>query len=122
MDPPSQGFKKKDDREEHATSPTPRGFCGNRDRIGGAYSCGGYNPDFLGPPNPIEQLVAALRDAGLNTNPKCRRRYGPDPDPDSDSDGESRPRVRIPPPIFKGLPGERPDTHLLPTEYWMEAM
>ena len=25
-------------------------------------------------------------------------------------------------PIFKGLPGERPDTHLLATEDWMEAM
>ena len=26
------------------------------------------------------------------------------------------------PPIFKGLPGKRPDAHLLATEDWMEAM
>ena len=26
------------------------------------------------------------------------------------------------PPIFKGLPGERPDAYLLATEDWMEAM
>ena len=42
--------------------------------------------------------------------------------PDSDLDDESRPRVKIPPPIFKELPGERPDAHLLATEDWMEAM
>ena len=104
---------KKDDREEHTTSPPPRGFRSNRDWTGGAYSHGGYGPDFMGPPNPIDQLVATLHDAGLNTNPKCWKCHGLDPDSDSDSDGESRPRVRIPPPIFKGLPGERPDAHLL---------
>ena len=85
-------------------------------------SCGGYDPDFLGPPNPIDQLVVALHDAGLNTNPKCQKCHGLDPDSDSDSDDRSRPKVRITPPIFKGLPGERPDTHLLATEDWMEAM
>ena len=67
-------------------------------------------------------MVAALCNAGLNTNPKCWKHYGLDPDSDSDSDGETRPRVKIPPPIFKGLPGERPDVHLLATEDWMEAM
>ena len=67
-------------------------------------------------------MVAALCDAGLNTKPKCRKRHGLDPDSDSNSDDESRPKVRIPPPIFKGLPGERPDAHLLATEDWMEAM
>ena len=86
------------------------------------YSHGGYNPDFLGPPNPIDQLVAVLHDAGLKTNPKCQKHHGLDPDSDSDSDDESRPRVRIPPPIFKGLPGERLDAHLLAAEDWMEAM
>ena len=30
--------------------------------------------------------------------------------------------MKIPPPIFKGLPGERPDTHIYATEDWMEAM
>ena len=89
---------------------------------GGMYSHRGYNPDFLGPPNPIDQLVAALHNAGLNTNPKCQKHHGLDPDSNSDSDGETRPRVKIPPPIFKGLPGERPDAHLLATEDWMQAM
>ena len=84
-------------------------------------SHGGYDPDFLGPPNPIDQLVAALPDAGLNTDPRCQRRHGLDPDQDSDDDGR-RPRIKIPPPIFKGSPGERPDAHLLATEDWMEAM
>ena len=73
-------------------------------------------------PNPIDQLVAALHNASLKTNPECRKPHGLDPDSDSDSDDESRPRVRIPPSIFKGLPGERPDMHLLATEDWMEAM
>ena len=73
-------------------------------------------------PNPIDQLVAALCNAGLNTNPKHWKHHGLDPDSDSDSDDGSRARVRISPPIFKGLPGERPDTHLLATEDWMEAM
>ena len=67
-------------------------------------------------------MVAALHDDGLNTNPKWQKHHGLDPVSDSDSDDESRPRVRIPPPIFKGLPGERPDVYLLATEDWMEAM
>ena len=67
-------------------------------------------------------MVAALHDAGLNTNPKCQKHHGLNPDSDSDSEDGSRPRVRIPPSIFKGLPGERPDAHLLATEDWMEAM
>ena len=66
-------------------------------------------------------MVAALHDAGLNTNLRHQRKHGLDPDSDSKEDG-SRPRVRIPPPIFKGLPGERPDAHLLAAEDWMEAM
>ena len=84
-------------------------------------SHGDYNPNFLRPPNPIDQLVAALHDAGLNTNPKCRKHHGCDPDSDSDDD-EREPIVKIPPPIFKGLPGKRPNAHLLATEDWMEAM
>ena len=83
---------------------------------------GGYNPDFLAPPNPIDQLIAALHDAGLSTNSKCQKCHGLDPDSDSNSDGETRPRVKIPPPIFKGLPGERPHAHLLAIKDWMEAM
>ena len=35
---------------------------------------------------------------------------------------DRRPKVKIQPPVFKGLPGERPDAHLLATADWMEAM
>ena len=49
--PPAKGSGR-DDREERITSPPPGGYCGDRDQTGGAYSCGGYNPDFLGPPTP----------------------------------------------------------------------
>ena len=31
------------------------------------------------------------------------------------------PRVKIPPPIFKGLPGERPEAHLLRANDWMDT-
>ena len=72
-------------------------------------------------PSPIDQLVAALRDAGFNTNPRHRRHQGLDPDSDSDDDGR-KPKVKIPPPIFKGSPGERPDAHLLAAADLMEAM
>ena len=62
-----------------------------------------------------------MHNAGFNTNPRCQRHHGLDPDPESNDDGR-RPKVKIPPPIFKGLPGERPDAHLLATADWMEAM
>ena len=74
--PPPPTGSGKDGRGEQKTSPTLKGHHGDRDRssgAGGACSCGGYDPDFLGPPSPIDQLVAALHDAGLNTNPKCQR-------------------------------------------------
>ena len=31
------------------------------------------------------------------------------------------PRVKIPPPIFKGLPGERPEAHLMRANNWMDT-
>ena len=46
----------------------------------------------------------------------------PDPDLNPDSDDDDTARVKIPPPIFKGIPGERPDAHIYATEDWMEAM
>ena len=45
----------------------------------------------------------------------------PDPDLNPDSDDDDTPRVKIPPPIFKGLPGERPDAHIYATEDWMDG-
>ena len=123
-DPVPPRGAERDDRGEHRTSPTPTGQHNDRNPgsgAGGVHPHGGYIPDPPGPPNPIDQLVAALCDAGLSTNPRRQRHHGLDPDPDSDDDG-SRPRVRIPPTIFKGLPGERPDAHLLAAADWMEAM
>ena len=82
----------------------------------------------------IDQLVAALHEAFMEGSPqhsskKKRKarpfgRIGTDDDVDTDSEDEEdvKPQVKIPPPIFKGLPGERPDAHLLATEDWMEAM
>ena len=46
---------------------------------------------------------------------------GPDDLPDNLSDDEE-PKVKIHPPIFKGIPGERPDAHIYAAEDWMEAM
>ena len=68
-------------------------------------------------PGPIDELIAALHEASLNlAHPRC---HGLDPFPNED---RRRPKVKIPPPVFKGLPGERPDAHLLATSDWMEAM
>ena len=65
-------------------------------------------------PNPIHELIAALREATLGLlHPGC---HGLDPPPDN------RPRVKIQPPVFKGISGERPDAHLLAAEDWMIAM
>ena len=70
----------------------------------------------LGPPGPtparaalLAQLVAAMQAtvAGLPAP-------GPGPAPPP-------PRVKISPPIFKGLPGERPEAHLLRANDWMDT-
>ena len=56
-------------------------------------------------PGPIDELIEALHKATLGpVGPRC---HGLDPLPDL------RPRVKIQPPVFKGIPGERPDAHLL---------
>ena len=68
-------------------------------------------------PGPIDKLIAALREATLN--PVRPRHHGLNPFPDED---RGKPKVKIPPPVFKGLPGERPDAHLLAASDWMEAM
>ena len=39
-----------------------------------------------------------------------------------DDEEDDTPQVKIPPPIFKGIPGEQPDVHLLAAQDWMEAM
>ena len=68
-------------------------------------------------PGPIDELIAALHEASLN--PVHPRHHGLNPFPDED---RRRPKVKIQPPVFKGLPGERPDAHLLAASDWMEAM
>ena len=84
----------------------------------------------------LGHLVDALCDAGLQANPTHCHRFQqaarwhaqganlPDPyqNPDSDLDDDDQPQVKITPPIFKGLPGERPDAHIYAAEDWMEAM
>ena len=73
-----------------------------------------------GPPGPLgptptgaallAQMVATMQAAaaGIPTS-------GPgDPAPPP-------PRVKLPPPIFKGTPGERPEAHLLRTNDWMDT-
>ena len=99
----------------------------------------GHHPLDPLPPNLMDllgNLVNALHDAGLQANPGCRHRFQqvlrrhaqgdilPDPNfnPNPDSDDDDTPWVKIPPPIFKGLPGERPDAHIYAAEDWMEAM
>ena len=68
-------------------------------------------------PGPIDELIATLCKATLGSvHPRC---HGLDPLPDED---RRRPKVKIQPPVFKGLPGERHDAHLLATSDWMEAM
>ena len=71
---------------------------------------------LAGPPGPppagatlLAQLVAAMQAAvtGLLAP-------GPGPAP-------APPRVKISPPIFKGLPGERPEAHLLRANDWMDT-
>ena len=72
-------------------------------------------PPPPGPPGPVGpvglavQLVAAMQAAvaGLPAS-------GPGPAPPP-------PRVKISPPIFKGLPGERPEAHLLRANDWMDT-
>ena len=68
----------------------------------------------LGPPAPpparaalLAQLVAAMQAAAAGLP-------GPGPAPPP-------PRVKISPPIFKGLPGERPEAHLLRANDWMDT-
>ena len=82
----------------------------------------------------LGNLVDALCDASLQTNPGCRHRFQqalrrctqgcilPDPNFNPESDDDDTPQVKIPPSIFKGLPGERPDAHIYAAEDWMKAM
>ena len=57
-------------------------------------------------PNLLAQLVQAMQLAAAALPPP-----GPG----------APPRVKIPPPIFKGLPGERPEAHLMRANDWMDT-
>ena len=70
-----------------------------------------------GPPGPLPagaallaQLVAAIQAATAGI--PAPGPGGPTPPP---------PRVKLAPPIFKGLPGERPEAHLLRANDWMDT-
>ena len=101
-DPVPPRLVEKEDRGEWRTSPAHNGKCGDGNPTSGAGACphGGYPPNPLEPPSPIDQLVAALCDAGFNTNSRHQRCHGLDPDPNSDDDGR-KPKVKIPPPVLK---------------------
>ena len=61
------------DGDDRGTSPPPQGSRGVRGASASGCRCGsigGYAPDLSGPYYVIEQLVAALQDAGLNANTK----------------------------------------------------
>ena len=73
-------------------------------------------PGLVGPAGPphagaalLAQLVAAMQAAATGLPAP-----GPGPAP-------LPPRVKISPPIFKGLPGERPEAHLLRANDWMDT-
>ena len=57
----------------------------------------------------LAQLVAAMQTAAAGL-------LAPGPGP-----ALPPPRVKISPPIFKGLPGERPEAHLLRANDWMDT-
>ena len=95
------------------------GKCGDGNPAGGAgaHPCRECPPHPPASPSPIEELKAAMHKTSLN--PVRPGHHGPDTFPNED---RRKPKVKIPPPIFKGLPGERPDAHLLAAADWMEAM
>ena len=70
----------------------------------------------IGPPGPppagaalLAQMVAAMQAAAAGI-----------PAPSPGSPTPPQPRVKLPPPIFKGLPGKRPEAHLLRANDWMD--
>ena len=74
------------------------------------------SPRPPGPPEPppdgadlLAQMVAAMQAAAAGL-PGPGARAPPPP-----------PRVKIPPHNFKGLPGERPEAHLLRANDWMDT-
>ena len=81
----------------------------------GARLCGGYTPDPQ-PNRPISStfmmLVSALTpDEDITDSIQTQMMMM-----------EEDLKLKSLPPIFKGVPGERPDAHLLATADWMEAM
>ena len=70
-----------------------------------------------GPPGPLPartvllaQMVAAMQVAAAGI-----------PAPGPGRPTPPLPRVKLPPPVFKGLPGERPEAHLLRANDWMDT-
>ena len=113
-----------------APIPPPRGGAGGAGGTGGgAVPLPPPPPPVLGPAGPVGpagppgppgpppagatllvQLVATMQAAAVGL--PAPGPGGPAPQP---------PRVKISPPIFKGLPGERPKAHLLRANDWMDT-
>ena len=71
----------------------------------------------VGPPGPppagaalLAQMVTAMQAATTGI-----------PTPGPGGPTPPLPRVKLPPPIFKGLPGERPEAHLLRANDWVDT-
>ena len=107
-----------------APIPPPRGGAGGAGGAGGGAVPLPLPPPPVpgptgppGPPGPpptgaalLAQLVATMQAAAAGL--PAPGPGGPAPQP---------PRVKISPPLFKGLPGERPEAHLLRANDWMDT-
>ena len=95
-----------------AAPPPPPGGAGVGAGMGAGAGAGGAGAPppppggSPGGPNLLAQLVQAMQLAAAALPPP-----GPG----------APPRVKIPPPIFKGLPGERPEAHLMRANDWMDT-
>ena len=70
----------------------------------------------LGPPGPLPTGAALLAQLVAVLQATAAGLLAPGPGP-----ALPPPRVKICPPIFKGLPGERPEAHLLRANNWMDT-
>ena len=122
MDKAPDGSVVNESSSDEKTAPTMGGAGKCTGKCGDGNSTGGVGPRPCREPRPhspgsIDELIAALHEATLN--PVHPRHHALNPLLDED---RRRPKVKIQPPVFKGLPGERPDADLLAASDWMEAM
>ena len=109
-----------------APIPPPGGRAGGAGGVGGGAVPPPPPPPIPGPVGPaglvgpagpppagatlLAQMVAAMQAAAAGI-----------PTPGPEGPALPLPRVKLPPPIFKGLPGKRPEAHLLRANDWMDT-